>query len=65
MYIENSYRSVIIDFKTDKVDSEEELVKQYSTQLSVYKRGIELSLNKSNVETYIYSFGLEKLIRIM
>lgn len=63
LYIENKDKSVIIDFKTDKVTSEQELIDEYSSQLAVYKRGIELSLNKGNVEVYIYSFSLEKLIK--
>jgi len=65
LYIENSDRSIIIDFKTDKVTNEEELINEYSSQLTVYKRGIELSLNKGNIEVYIYSFSLEKLIKIV
>ena len=61
MYIENEDRSIIVDFKTDKVETEEELVKRYLPQLTVYKRGIELALGKV-AEVYIYSFALDKLI---
>jgi len=64
LYIENNDKSVIIDFKTDKVTSEQDLINEYNSQLAVYKRGIELSLNKENVEVYIYSFSLEKLIKV-
>lgn len=64
LYIENKDRSVVIDFKTDKVTDEHDLIKEYISQLLIYKRGIELSLNKKDVEVYIYSFSLEKLIKV-
>lgn len=64
LYIETDNRNIIIDFKTDRDKTEQQLIEQYRNQLEIYRRGIELSLNKSNVEVYIYSFALEKLIKV-
>lgn len=55
---------IIIDFKTDKVKEESELIEKYKTQLEIYKRGIELSLNEKVSNMYIYSFYLDKLIKV-
>ncbi|MBR5228027.1 MAG: helicase-exonuclease AddAB subunit AddA [Clostridia bacterium] len=64
LYIEDENRNIIIDFKTDKIDTEQELISKYSSQLNVYKRGIELSLQKKVTDMYIYSFALDRLIKI-
>lgn len=64
MYVETEGRSIILDFKTDKVNTKEELIKKYATQLNIYRRGIELGLNKKEVEVYIYSFSLEHLLKL-
>ena len=50
--------------ETDKINDEKELIDRYSTQLAIYKRGIELAKEKKNIDVYIYSFSLEKLIKI-
>lgn len=63
MYIENADKSIIVDFKTDKVKTEDELIERYIPQLMVYKRGIELALGKL-ADVYIYSFALDKLIKV-
>lgn len=55
---------IIIDFKTDKIDDEVELIKRYKTQLEIYKRGVELSCKEKVNGLFIYSFNLEKLIKV-
>ena len=55
---------IIIDFKTDKVDSEQELLDRYNVQLKVYKKAIELAYNEKVDNTFIYSFGLGKVIKV-
>lgn len=57
-------KNIIIDFKTDKIDNEDELVRKYQKQLEVYKKGIELSFNVKVDELFIYSFHLEKIIKL-
>ena len=57
-------KHIIIDYKTDKIDSIQELIDRYKYQLYIYKRAIEIS-HKTNVDgIYIYSFYLDKLIEI-
>lgn len=63
MYIQNADKSIIVDFKTDKVKTEDELIARYLPQLMVYRRGIELALGKL-ADVYIYSFALDKLIKV-
>ena len=55
---------VIVDYKTDNVDDVEELVKNYSNQLKVYKKAIEQISGIDVSETIIYSvkLGEEKVV---
>lgn len=57
---------VLVDYKTDYIEEGEEykLVNRYRTQLELYKQALEQSLGKIVSETYIYSFALNKEIRI-
>ena len=48
----------IVDYKTDKVDSLEELKDRYKIQLDLYEIGIRNIMNASNVKKYIYSYAL-------
>lgn len=57
-------KNIIIDFKTDKVEAEQELIDKYKYQLMIYKKGIELSTKNTVDNMYIYSFHLNKLIEI-
>ena len=65
MYVETKDdRRVIIDFKTDSVENEQELIDRYKIQLNVYRRAINVCYNKSVDEVYIYSFALNKMIKV-
>ena len=55
---------ILIDYKTDYVKNENELVNKYYTQLKLYKKALEEGLGKDVTEVYIYSIFLEKEIRI-
>ena len=57
-------KHIIIDFKTDKVDEEQELLDRYDIQLKVYKKAVELAIGTRVDGTFIYSFGLKKLIKV-
>jgi len=57
-------KNIVVDFKTDKVNTEQELIERYKYQLMVYKKGIELSTKQRVDEMYIYSFNLNKLIKV-
>lgn len=60
----NDNKNIIVDFKTDTVKEEKELIEKYKVQLEIYKRGVELSLNEKVDSLYIYSFHLNKLIKV-
>ncbi|MBR6689359.1 MAG: UvrD-helicase domain-containing protein [Clostridia bacterium] len=65
MYVETKDdRRVIIDFKTDSVENEQELIDRYRIQLNVYRRAINVCYNKEVDEVYIYSFALNKMIKV-
>ncbi len=54
--------AVIVDYKTDYVKSEEELIEKYETQLLLYKKAIEKVDDIKIKECIIYSFYLDKSI---
>ncbi len=65
MYIETKdNRCVIIDFKTDSVKEDKELIDRYKIQLEVYRRAINVCYNKEVDEVYIYSFALNKMVKV-
>ncbi len=51
---------VLIDYKTDRVKTTEELLARYSKQLALYKAAFDALLNKPVKSAYIYSFVLKK-----
>lgn len=56
---------VLLDYKTDRVYSEEELRLRYETQLELYKDALQRIFdNKTKGESLIYSFALEKTIEL-
>ena len=57
----------VLDYKTDRVDTAQELIDRYATQLKLYADALErvFATRKLKVkEILIYSFRLEKLISI-
>ncbi len=52
--------AVLIDYKTDRTKSGEELVERYSAQLNLYSYILEQVLHKKITEKIIYSFHLGK-----
>ena len=52
---------VLVDYKTDRVDSEEELLERYKNQIAFYKKAVEKTLNKPVKEALLYSFSLNKV----
>ena len=55
---------VLMDYKTDRVDAEGELVLRYEKQLQLYKSAIEKAYGQSVKEVIIYSFALERSITL-
>lgn len=62
-FVENG-SLVIVDFKTDRAQSGEELAEKYKDQLSIYRRCLAEVLDIPVKETVIYSFRLGKSIEI-
>jgi ATP-dependent helicase/nuclease subunit A len=51
---------VLVDYKTDRVNDENELLERYKKQLTFYKYAIEKTLKMPVKEVMLYSFYLEK-----
>ncbi|MBQ9083140.1 MAG: helicase-exonuclease AddAB subunit AddA [Clostridia bacterium] len=54
----------LIDFKTDRVQSEEELIRRYGQQLRLYRRALLDCFGKPVTETVIYSTVLARAIAV-
>ena len=57
-------QAVIVDYKTDRVTEESELVLRYKTQLEMYARAVKQNRGLSTEACYIYSFALKKFIKL-
>ncbi|MCC8191542.1 MAG: helicase-exonuclease AddAB subunit AddA [Ruminococcus sp.] len=55
---------VLVDYKTDRVKSEDDLRENYKNQLLLYKSAFDIILDKPIIGAYIYSFVLAKGIEI-
>ena len=62
---EESDGIVILDYKTDRVDSEGVLLKRYDLQLKLYSAALSRIFGKPVKEAYIYSFALGREIRVV
>ncbi len=60
----NGKNGEIIDYKTDKVKTEEELIEKYRQQMQVYKRAAEECFGLEDVNVTLYSFSLSKEISV-
>lgn len=60
----NGNTGEIVDYKTDRVNSEEELCERYKGQMSIYKKAAEECYGLQNVTVTLYSFHLSKEISV-
>ena len=63
MVVESDYEIIIIDYKTDRNVTKEELITRYQKQLTTYKTALSSTSNKV-LKAYIYSLSLEDYIEI-
>ena len=65
-YFEEDGKLILLDYKTDRIKEGQEdvLVKRYTTQLDYYKRTLEKITGMEVAETYLYSFSLDKEIKM-
>lgn len=61
-YIDKDDHMILVDYKTDFVKQEEELVLKYKKQLEIYKRALEEATGKKVDKVCIYSIYLQKSI---
>lgn len=64
VFFEEDGELVLLDYKSDLVKQEDELVKRYRVQLDYYRKALEQMLGKRVKEMIIYSLPLGKEIRI-
>ena len=60
----NNQEAMIIDFKSDRVSSETELIERYQDQLESYKFAIRNLYPTHNLSAYIYSLHLNTYIKL-
>ena len=53
---------VLVDYKTDRVKSGDELIRRYKIQMDLYKEALETLTNMSVKASYIYSFRLHEAV---
>lgn len=63
-YINENDELILVDYKTDYVTKEEELIEKYIKQLEIYKNALEEALSKKVSKIYIYSTYFNKEILI-
>lgn len=63
-YFEEDGELVVLDYKTDRVSSEQELVDRYKEQLDLYERALEQITGKKVRDKLIYSFTLKQEIKL-
>lgn len=63
-YFEEDGKIVLLDYKTDVVKTQEELIKRYRIQLDYYAEVLKNLLSAPVDDIYIYSFYLEKEIKL-
>lgn len=52
----------IIDFKSDQVNDEQILIERYQSQIEAYRKAIQILYPSQKVNSYIYSFSLNRMI---
>jgi ATP-dependent helicase/nuclease subunit A len=63
-YFEEEGELVIVDYKTDRVENDSELISRYSEQLGLYREALESVTKKSVKNSYIYSLYTRREIEV-
>lgn len=58
---EEKGRLILVDYKTDRVNGEIELLERYSKQIDFYRKTLEKTFKKPVVEAVLYSFHMGKV----
>ena len=54
-----------MDYKTDRVETGEELIERYRVQMEYYVKALEQGLNKKVKEVILYSLALEEEVKLL
>lgn len=54
---------IIVDYKTDSVATDQELIDRYREQLRIYKEALQQTLSHPVAECWLYSFSLDRGIK--
>ncbi len=65
LYFENDDGLVLVDYKTDNLDTKEEFINRYKVQLNYYRRALEELTDKKVCKVIIYSFKLNEEIELV
>ena len=63
-YFEEAGELVLVDYKTDRVESGKELVDRYHVQMEYYTKALEQALGKKVKEVVLYSLALGEEVRV-
>ena len=63
-FIDENNKLILLDYKTDFVEREEQLILKYKMQLDIYKQALEEALHRPVDEIYIYSTWLDRAIKV-
>lgn len=64
LYFEKDGKLYIVDYKTDRVKTADELVERYTAQLAIYKKSLELITGKKVEACYLYSLRLKESVLV-
>lgn len=64
-FFEENEQLVLMDYKTDRVENGNELLKRYSSQLKYYKAALEQLTGKKVTKVWIYSFFLGEALEVV
>lgn len=64
LYFEEADGLVLLDYKTDSVKEEKQLVDRYQTQMDLYAKALSAATGKPVKEKLIYSFRLQEIISL-
>ena len=63
-FFEEGEALVLVDYKTDAVKTEEELIRRYQAQMDLYQEALGRVTGKQVKEKLLYSFKLRKTILV-
>lgn len=55
----------IIDFKTDSVETPDQLIERYTQQLALYRKAMMILYPNATIQTYVYSLHLHQMINVL